>query len=195
MIGDLGRFVLDEACREARAWQRSIGDDAPCIAVNLSAVQLGEPGCVDMVIEALETSNLAPSRLVLEITEGVMMGDSPELLKTVIALADLEVRLAVDDFGKGWSSLAYLARYPLSELKIDGSFIAGMVTSPSDRAIVESVIRLAHELGLAVVAEGIEARAQFAELVSMGCDSGQGFYLHRPLPPLGVSALFQRLVS
>ena len=195
MIGDLGRFVLNGACHEARAWQRSIGEDAPCIAVNLSALQLGEPGCVDMVIEALATSNLPPSQLVLEITEGVMMGDSPEVLETVIALADLDVRLAVDDFGKGWSSLAYLARYPLAELKIDGSFVANMENQASDRAIVASVIQLAHELGLAVVAEGIETRAQFTELVRMGCDSGQGFYLHRPLPSPGVSALFQRLVS
>ncbi len=195
MIGDLGRFVLNGACSEARSWQRSIGDGAPSVAVNLSALQLGEPGCVDMVIEALASSDLPPSRLVLEITEGVMMGESPEVLETVVALADLDVRLAVDDFGKGWSSLAYLARFPLAELKIDGSFVANMESKASDRVIVASVIQLAHELGLAVVAEGIETKAQFTELVRMGCDSGQGFYLHRPLPPLGVSALFQRLVS
>lgn len=195
MIGDLGRFVLNEACHEARAWQRSLGDGAPRVAVNLSAVQLSEPGCVDMVVEALATSTLAPDRLLLEITEGVVLGDSPKMREKVVALADLGVHLAVDDFGKGWSSLAYLARYPLTELKIDSSFVAGMTSQWSDRAIVSSVIQLAHELGLGVVAEGIETQAQFNELVRMGCDSGQGYYFHRPLAPLRVSALFQRLVS
>ncbi|MBI1844910.1 MAG: GGDEF domain-containing protein, partial [Actinobacteria bacterium] len=195
LIWDLGREVLAQACHEARGWQHFMGEHAPRIGVNLSAVQLEDPGCVEMVLGVLQQTGLAPSRLVLEITEGVVMNDSVEVLESVIALAALGVRLAVDDFGKGWSSLSYLARYPLSELKIDRCFIEGVTTRPADRAIVASVVQLAHELGLVVVAEGIEHRSQLDELLALGCDEGQGFHLHRPLTPLAMSSLLQRLVT
>lgn len=195
LIDELGKYVLYMACKEARAWQWALGEQAPCVSVNLSAVQLGNSECVDTVVEVLEISGIAPSQLVLEITESAVMADSPEVRNAVKALAGLGIRLAVDDFGKGWSSLAYLARYPLSELKIDGSFIAGMSHRESDRVIVASVVQLAHELGLEVVAEGIETSAQFDELTQLGCDAGQGFFLHRPLSPSAVSALFQTLVA
>lgn len=195
LIWDLGREVLTQACLEARGWQQFMGEQAPRIGVNLSAVQLEDPGCVDMVLGVLHQTALAPSRLVLEITEGVVMNDSVEVLESVIALAALGVRLAVDDFGKGWSSLSYLARYPLSELKIDRCFIDGVTTRPADRAIVASVVQLAHELGLVVVAEGIENRSQLDELLALGCDEGQGFHLHRPLTPLAMSSLLQRMVT
>ncbi|MBI3256813.1 MAG: GGDEF domain-containing protein [Actinobacteria bacterium] len=195
LIWDLGREVLTQACHEARGWQHFMGEHAPRIGVNLSAVQLEDPGCVEMVLGVLQQTGLAPSRLVLEITEGVVMNDSVEVLESVIALAALGVRLAVDDFGKGWSSLSYLARYPLSELKIDRCFIEGVTTRPADRAIVASVVQLAHELGLVVVAEGIEHRSQLDELLALGCDEGQGFHLHRPLTPLAMSSLLQRLVT
>ncbi len=195
LIWELGRSVLTQACHEARGWQQFMGDATPRIGVNLSAVQLDNPACVAMVESVLQETGLAASSLVLEITEGVVMNDSAEVLANVTALSDLGLRLAVDDFGKGWSSLAYLARYPLSELKIDSSFIDGVANRPADRAIVASVVQLAHELGLVVVAEGIENSGQLEELLRLGCDEGQGFYLHRPLAPLAMSSLLQRLLS
>ncbi len=193
LIWDLGRSVLSQACHEARGWRHTLGEDSPRIGVNLSAIQLQDSKCVAMVEEVLQSTGLRASSLVLEITEGVVMSDSPEVLETVTNLANLGLRLAVDDFGKGWSSLAYLARYPFSELKIDSSFVKAIATRPADRAIVASIIRLAHELGLVVVAEGIEDQAQLEELTQLGCDEGQGFFLHRPLTPLAMSSLVQRL--
>lgn len=193
LIWDLGRSVLSQACHEARGWRHILGEDSPRIGVNLSAIQLQDSKCVAMVEEVLQSTGLRASSLVLEITEGVVMSDSPEVLETVTNLANLGLRLAVDDFGKGWSSLAYLARYPFSELKIDSSFVKAMATRPADRAIVASIIRLAHELGLVVVAEGIEDQTQLEELTQLGCDEGQGFFLHRPLTPLAMSSLVQRL--
>ena len=193
LIWDLGRSVLSQACHEARGWRHILGEGSPRIGVNLSAVQLQDSKCVAMVEEVLQSTGLDASSLVLEITEGVVMSDSAEVFETVTNLANLGLRLAVDDFGKGWSSLAYLARYPFSELKIDSSFVKAVATRTADRAIVASIVRLAHELGLVVVAEGIEDQSQLEELTQLGCDEGQGFFLHRPLAPLAMSSLVQRL--
>ncbi len=195
LIWDLGRHVLTRACAQAQEWHMLLGERAPRIGVNLSAVQLEDPGCVDLVLGVLRETGLAATSLVLEITEGVVMEDSVEVAEAVKSLAALGVRLAVDDFGKGWSSLSYLARYPLSELKIDRCFIDGVTMRSADRAIVSSVVQLAHELGLVVVAEGIQHRSQVDELLRLGCDEGQGFHLHRPQTPTALSSLLQRLVT
>jgi diguanylate cyclase (GGDEF)-like protein len=188
LIHDLGRRVLEQACRQARAWQQLSppwrdGLSAAAalrVSVNLSAVQLADDGCVDMVAAVLHSTGLRPEHLTLEITESAVMEDVPSVLRSVQALAALGVRLAVDDLGRGWSSLAYLTRYPLSEIKVDRSFVHGVARRPADRAVIRSLVSLAHDLGLVIVAEGIEDADQLAELSRLGCDVGQGFHLHRP---------------
>jgi diguanylate cyclase (GGDEF)-like protein len=188
LIHDLGARVLEIACRQAKAWQQLVrpwreGQSSPTtlrMSVNLSAVQLASERCVETVASVLQSTGLQPESLTLEITESAVMDDVPEVLRTVQALAGLGVRLAVDDLGRGWSSLAYLTRYPLSELKIDRSFVKGVARRPADRAVVRALVLLAHDLGLTVVAEGIEDVDQLAELARLGCDAGQGFHLHKP---------------
>lgn len=179
LIHELGHRVLEIACRQARAWQQ-LGGPGLQISVNLSAVQLAGDRCAESVAAVLQASGVDPATVTLEITESAVMDDVPEVLRSVQALAALGVRLAVDDLGRGWSSLAYLTRYPLSELKIDRSFVQGVARRPADRAVIRSLVGLAHDLGLTVVAEGIEDGDQLAELSRLGCDAGQGFHLHRP---------------
>ena len=179
LIHELGDRVLESACRNGRAWQQLVGSPLR-VSVNLSAVQVASDRCVESVAAVLESTGLEPSILTLEITESAVMDDVPEVLRAVQALSELGVRLAVDDLGRGWSSLAYLARYPLAELKIDRSFVQGVARRPADRAVVKALVTLAHELGLTVVAEGVEDGDQLAELARLGCDAAQGFHLHRP---------------
>jgi EAL domain-containing protein (putative c-di-GMP-specific phosphodiesterase class I) len=179
LIHELGDRVLESACRNGRAWQQLVGSPLR-VSVNLSAVQMASDRGVAAVAAALDATGLDPSVLTLEITESAVMDDVPEVLQAVQALSRLGVRLAVDDLGRGWSSLAYLTRYPLSELKIDRSFVQGVARRPADRAVVKALVTLAHELGLVVVAEGVEDGDQLAELARLGCDAAQGFHLHRP---------------
>ena len=179
LIHELGDRVLESACRNGRAWQQLVGSPLR-VSVNLSAVQVASERCVTSVAAVLEATGLDPSILTLEITESAVMDDVPEVLQAVQALSRLGVRLAVDDLGRGWSSLAYLTRYPLAELKIDRSFVQGVARRPADRAVVKALVTLAHELGLTVVAEGVEDGDQLAELARLGCDAAQGFHLHRP---------------
>ena len=188
LVHDLGRRVLEIACRQARAWHGVVGSRLG-LSVNVSAVQLEHDGCAEMVASVLEATGIEPGCLTLEITESAVMDDVPAVLRSVQDLAALGVRLAVDDLGRGWSSLAYLTRYPLSELKIDRSFVQGVARRPADRAVVRSLVTLAHDLGLTVVAEGIEDADQLAELTRLGCDAGQGFHLHRPMPAAGITDL------
>jgi len=159
------------------------------MSVNLSAVQLASERCAEMVASVLQSTGLQPEALTLEITESAVMDDVPAVIATVQALAGLGVRLAIDDLGRGWSSLAYLTRYPLSELKIDRAFVQGVARRPADGAVVRALVSLAHDLGLTVVAEGIEDADQLAELSRLGCDLGQGFHLHRPLSAADVTEL------
>ncbi|MEA3056449.1 MAG: hypothetical protein QOD30_1881, partial [Actinomycetota bacterium] len=197
LIHDVGRRVLEIACRQARVLQQLTGSSreggaassALRMSVNLSAVQLADARCVQTVASVLHSTGVAPDRLTLEITESAVMDDVPSVIATVQALAGLGVRLAVDDLGRGWSSLAYLTRYPLSELKIDRSFVQGVARRPADRAVVRALVSLAHDLGLSVVAEGVEDADQLAELSRLGCDEGQGFHLHRPLSAADVTEL------
>jgi diguanylate cyclase (GGDEF)-like protein len=180
LIHELGHRVLEQACQQARAWHKVVTPSSLRLSVNLSAVQLADDRCAESVAAVLHSTGLVPELLTLEITESAVMDDVPAVLRSIQALASLGVRLSVDDLGRGWSSLAYLTRYPLSELKIDRSFVQGVARRPADRAVVRSLVGLAHDLGLTVVAEGIEDADQLAELARLGCDLGQGFHLHRP---------------
>jgi diguanylate cyclase (GGDEF)-like protein len=183
LIRPIGYWVLEEACRQARAWHLRYPVQTPrLISVNLSAQQLQQPEIVDDIVSILRRTGLDPSLLQLEITESVIMDDAPATIVTLRALKELGVHLAIDDFGTGYSSLSYLKRFPVDTLKVDKVFIDGLDTNdPDDTAIVQAVVTLARALGLEVTAEGIESPAQLAQLRKLGCQRGQGYYFARPL--------------
>ena len=184
LIMPMGRWVLEEACRQLAAWRRLRPECADLnVSVNLSARQFADPNLADIVSGALSESGLSPSGLWLEITESVLMEEAQTTIETLRALRGLGVHLSIDDFGTGYSSLSYLKRFPVDVLKIDRSFVDGLGTDPEDEAIVTAVVRLAQALDLDVVAEGVETAEQLAELRRLGCTAVQGFYFGRPKPP------------
>jgi len=180
LIGPLGNWVLEEACRECRAWQQA-GTDPVRIAVNVSSAQLRKSALLPPLRQALQVSGLAPEQVVLELTESMLVQNAADGIATVRALKDLGLRLSIDDFGTGYSSLAYLRRLPLDELKIDRSFMQNVPAELDNVAIVCSVIALAHNLDLQVVAEGVETEEQLQFLKEKGCDLYQGFLFSKPL--------------
>jgi len=172
--------VLGSATQQARAWQ-----DAGLhltVSVNLAVRDLQRPGLAATVADALRDNDLSPSRLRLEITEGSVMDQPDRALATLKELAAVGVSLSVDDFGTGYSSLAYLQRLPVDELKIDRSFVLGLAGSASDGEIVRSTVGLGHNLGLSIVAEGVEDESSLAFLREVGCDIAQGFFIAKPMP-------------
>jgi diguanylate cyclase (GGDEF)-like protein/PAS domain S-box-containing protein len=182
LIIRLGRWVLDAACAEGHELTRSASDLELHVSVNLSARQLADPGLVEHVSEALARSGLAPERLVLEITESVLAGNLEATRSTLEELRALGVRIAIDDFGSGYSSLRYLKTLPVDILKIDQAFVSGLGRTPRDGALAEAIVTLGHSLGLSTVAEGIESEAQRDHLHRAGCDLGQGFLFAAPMP-------------
>jgi len=181
LILPLGAWVLDEACRQLRAW-RDVGIRGLTMAVNLSAHQLHSPALLAQVVRALEKYALAGADLELEITESVAMHDPDASISQLRALRNLGVRLSIDDFGTGYSSLSYLKLLPIHTLKLDESFVRDIETDVNDVAICTATIALAHSLGLAVMAEGVETAAQRLLLASHQCDFMQGYLFSRPLP-------------
>jgi diguanylate cyclase (GGDEF)-like protein len=186
LIVPMGRFVLREACRQVRRWQPRDRSGPPLtVSVNLSVTEILQPDLVEAVRSALAESGLPPTALELEITETALLEASEEIRNVLHQLKQVGVRLAIDDFGVGYSYLSHLRDFPIDRVKIDRSFIAGLGAPGEDRTIVEAVIRLAHELGLGVVAEGVETEAQATELSVLGCDVAQGY---RYAPPLTARA-------
>lgn len=178
LIDQVGDFVLSTALRQLQAWP----DPRLTMAVNVSVYQLMKPGFVEDVRDHLIEHGIEPARLCLEITESQMM-EKPELALAVLAdLRALNVLIAIDDFGTGFSSLAYVRNFPAAILKIDRSFVAGLPTDPKDVAVVAATVRLAHDLGMRTVAEGVETAEQLASLVELGSDFAQGYLLGRPMP-------------
>ncbi|GGM46849.1 GGDEF domain-containing protein [Longimycelium tulufanense] len=188
-IVPLGRWVLRQACHQARLWQDRFGSRAPFISVNLAVRQSRDPGLVADVAKILADTGVEATRLQLELTESAIMGTADEPLDALRALSAMGVRIAIDDFGTGYSNLAYLRHLPVHELKIAGSFVEGLRASASDGShvvdarIVGTLVSLAHALGLGVTAEGVETADQARRLDDIGCDSGQGWYYARPGPP------------
>jgi diguanylate cyclase (GGDEF)-like protein len=181
LIQPLGQFVLESALDQARRWRRdglSLG-----LAVNLSVRNLADPALVDRVAELIARAGVAPDSLTLEITESGVMTDPEAAIAMLWGLRRIGVRLSVDDFGTGYSSLAYLKRLPVDEVKLDKSFVLNMTGDPDDAAIVRSTIELAHNLGLQLVAEGVEDQETLELLASLGCDLAQGFHLAHPMLP------------
>lgn len=151
------------------------------MAVNISARSLHDPDLPDLVLGVLSEYGVPASRLLLEITETALVTDATRAAVVLARLADAGVRLSLDDFGRGYTSLAYLRRLPVTELKIDKTFVMEMDRSSEDAAIVRSVVELGHNLGLLVTAEGVENASVLSSLTDFGCDTGQGFFLSRPL--------------
>jgi diguanylate cyclase (GGDEF)-like protein/PAS domain S-box-containing protein len=180
LILPLGRFVLDEATRQAVAWSEQIGDPFS-IAVNLSVRQFQAEHLVDEIRMAVEQSAIMPSQLCLEITESLAHLDIARSIDILTRLRALGVRLAIDDFGTGYSSLSHLKRFPIDVVKLDGSFVQDLGRSTMDTAIVAAVIELTRTTGITTIAEGVETAEQFARLAEMGCPAVQGFYLARPM--------------
>jgi diguanylate cyclase (GGDEF)-like protein/PAS domain S-box-containing protein len=181
MIEALGSWVLEEACRQLGVWRaEGVGDIR--MAVNLSAQQLRSPGLVQSVGAALKRHGLNGGDLELEITESVAMENPERAIDQLQALRDLGIQLAIDDFGTGYSSLAYLKRLPIQVLKLDRTFVRDIETDPSDAAISAATLALAHNLGLKVIAEGVETEAQRDYLIQRQCDFMQGFLFSKPLP-------------
>ncbi len=180
LIRPIARFVLDTALAQLAAWRVEHPDLT--MAVNVSARNLLDPQLPDDVAVALDRHGLEPQALVLELTEGTIMADPNRALAVLDRLSEMGVRLAIDDFGVGYSSLGYLKRLPVDEIKIDKSFVLGMTHDEGDAVIVRSTIDLGRNLGLGVVAEGVENDEAWAQLALLGCDRVQGYGLSRPLP-------------
>ncbi|MFJ9241959.1 putative bifunctional diguanylate cyclase/phosphodiesterase [Streptomyces sp. NPDC101776] len=187
LIVPLGRWVLEQSVRQARAWRESYGDGVPLrINVNLSPCQLTHPGLVQDTVDILERTGVSPDALCLEVTESALIGADDDLLKPLRQLAEMGVDIALDDFGTGYSNLANLRRLPVSILKLDRSFTQSMQQFPADPVdlkIVEGIVSLAHSLNLTVTVEGVETGAQAEQLRILGCDTAQGWYYARPGPP------------
>jgi len=179
LIGALGNWVIDDACRQARVWrQRGL---KMRVAINLSVFQMRQPDLVDRIQAALKRHGVNPQRFTCEITESVAMEDTQVTQRTFERLGRAGIHLSIDDFGTGYSSLSYLRRLPATELKIDRSFVMDLETSPDARAIVDAVMKLAHAIGLKVVAEGVENVRQRDILMELGCDEFQGYLFARPM--------------
>ena len=189
-IVGLGRWVLEHACRQATAWQMSFPHATDwTLSVNVSAKQLQHPGFVGEVEHILKATGLRPDRLVLEITESVMMHDAKLMMTRLQELKSLGLRLAIDDFGTGYSSLSYLRQFPFDLLKIDKSFIDDVGSTDHQKELTRAIIELGRTLDLELVAEGIERNEQLTRLLSLECNLGQGFFFAEPLDREGVEEL------
>lgn len=182
LIVPLGRWMLREACRQAREWQLRFPGQAPLtISVNLSPRQLLHPALIADVAAALADAELPPSLLKLEITETAMMEDAESAIRLLERLKEMQIRLLLDDFGTGYSSLSYLHRLPIDTVKIDRSFVMNLHENETNRLFVEAVVHLAHKLGRDIICEGVELEEQAALLAAMGVEYTQGFLYSRPV--------------
>ncbi|NYF35217.1 bifunctional diguanylate cyclase/phosphodiesterase [Stenotrophomonas sp. JAI102] len=180
VINEIGRWALDEACRQLRSWHDA-GHDGWTVSVNLSPIQFASPNLLQEVREALQTHRIEPRRLILEITENTVMRDTEASLTLLQAMAALGVGISIDDFGTGYSSLLYLKRLPATEIKIDHAFVSDLENSSEDVVIVSAIVALGHALDMDIVAEGVETVGQRVYLERLGCDYLQGYLLGRPV--------------
>jgi EAL domain-containing protein (putative c-di-GMP-specific phosphodiesterase class I) len=181
VIVPIGNWVLEQAVRQAARW-RAAG--LPLVmAINVSALQFRQADFIDSVARVLAASGLPPDMLELELTESILIHDTEDVFKRLEGLARLGVKLSIDDFGTGFSSLSYLKRFPLHRLKIDRSFVGGLPEDESDAAIVTAIVNLARSLNLRVIAEGVETDVQRQFLLAAGCQEFQGYLCAPALPP------------
>jgi len=188
LIVALGEWMLEEVCRQLAAWREAgsspltVAISPLTVAINLAARHFREPSLIDRVRGLLETYSLPPHALELEITESALVETEIQTLETLRVLDQLEIGLALDDFGTGYSSYSYLKRLPLASLKIDRSFVRDVATDPDDRTLAATIVTLGHQMGLVVVAEGVETEEQRRILLEQGCDLAQGYLFGRPMP-------------
>jgi EAL domain-containing protein (putative c-di-GMP-specific phosphodiesterase class I) len=188
LIVPIGEWLLRTACLEAAGWSRDID-----LAVNLSPAQFKGGHLLETVRKALAASGLAPSRLVFEITESVLMQNTNDRLALLHQFRSLGIRIALDDFGTGYSSLSYLRSFPFDKIKIDRSFIRDVDTNKDSTVIVGAIISLARSLGITTIAEGVETEQQLAIVSDQGCTNVQGYLFSRPVPADQVAALIRML--
>jgi EAL domain-containing protein (putative c-di-GMP-specific phosphodiesterase class I) len=192
LIIPIGMWVLNEACRQNKAWQDAGLPRVP-VGINLSALQFRQKSLVAEVARVLAESGLEPKYLEIELTESMLMDDSGAMTHTLEGLKALGVKLAIDDFGTGHSSLVHLKRFPLDKLKIDRDFVRDIPEDPDDVAITSAIIDLARNMGITVLAEGVEKPEQLAFLLARGCDEMQGFLVCPALPARQAEVQLQRL--
>ena len=185
LIGPIGTWALQEACREAASWPEHVS-----VAVNVSPVQFRQPGLFEAVVAALDASGLSPDRLEIEITEGVLLKDTDGTLATLRRLREVGVKIAMDDFGTGYSSLGYLQKFPFDKVKIDRSFVRHLGDDRSAEAIVRAVVGMSHALGVRTIAEGVETEEQAEMLRMKGCQAVQGYLFGRPMTAELLTGLF-----
>jgi diguanylate cyclase (GGDEF)-like protein/PAS domain S-box-containing protein len=192
LIIPMGQWVLEEACRATRRWDNQLETRlAPSIHINISIDQFRQPDFAEIVMRTLRDHDIAPERITLEVTETMAMVDVEQALRQLKALREIGVRLAIDDFGAGYSNLGLLNRLPVQTLKIDRSFASGMEVDPGMVAITRSLVAIGRDLGMNVTAEGIETPDQADRLATLGCNRGQGFFFARPMPEAEFFALLQ----
>jgi EAL domain-containing protein (putative c-di-GMP-specific phosphodiesterase class I) len=180
IINDLGAWVLKDACAQTVRWQQDFGIPGLTVAVNASGLQLDDPTFPSLVESVVSSTGIAPGTLILEITESKLIHDDRGALDLLDRLRATGIRLAIDDFGVGYSSLGYLRQLPVDMIKIDRSFVSQLDDDPQTEEIVRAIITMAHTLGKGVVGEGIETTTQLGTLSGLDCDYVQGFLLARP---------------
>lgn len=195
LILPLGQWVLETACRQLVSWSRGVETARLTVSVNVSARQFHHPAFVDRVLSVIEETGANPERLKLELTESLLLSDVDDVIDKMTALKDRGVGFSLDDFGTGYSSLAYLKRLPLDQLKIDQSFVSDIVTNGNDAAITSAIVALAHNLGLSVIAEGVETEAQCEHLARQGCHAYQGYLFGRPGSVELIEAMLGRVAA
>jgi EAL domain-containing protein (putative c-di-GMP-specific phosphodiesterase class I) len=189
-ITELGYWVLQQACLQLAQWQQT-SSELLVVSVNVSALQLNQPGFYTAVQQLLQQHQLQPRQLELEITERVLLDDSDEVGLLLQQLSELGVQISMDDFGTGYSSLSYLSRFSLHTLKIDRSFVQAMTESQRSRDLVRAIVAMGHSLQLQLVAEGVETEEQATALTALGCQFLQGYYLARPQSADSISQQLQ----
>jgi diguanylate cyclase (GGDEF)-like protein/PAS domain S-box-containing protein len=190
LIIPIGKMVIKSACRQISRWN-SAGLSGICLSINVAAVQFRDKQFVEELVSLVRSEGVSPRQIELELTETMLMEDAVRTIRVMETLKDEGFQFSIDDFGTGYSSLNYLHRFPIDRLKIDKSFVRGMLERPADLAIIKAIIGLGHTLEMKVIAEGVENEEEFKALRAAGCDEVQGFFVARPLPPEQVPGWFQ----
>jgi EAL domain-containing protein (putative c-di-GMP-specific phosphodiesterase class I) len=185
----IGWWVLKEACTRFRAWQDEAAGHTLSISVNVSGRQLRQPDFLQRVRTIIEETGIDPASLKLELTESAIIDDPDSAQALLGKLKELKVRLAIDDFGTGYSSLSYLHRFPIDTLKIDRTFVSQIASAGKNLEICRTITTLARNLGMDVVAEGVETEEQRKQLEALGCEHGQGYLFHKPMPQAAIDEL------
>jgi len=192
LIDAIGNAVLHESCLRMRSWRDSAAETPLTVSVNLSGRQFRHADLAEHVLEIIRATGADPASIKFEVTESILIEHPEVVIDTLTRLRALGIKIVLDDFGTGFSSLAYLHRFPLDTLKIDASFVQRMVDEQGSAEIVRTIIVLAHNLGMDVVAEGVETAEQLALLAQWRCDYAQGYYFSRPVPAADAARLIQR---